>query len=110
MLERHPVFPEGANISIASVETPDAISLRTWERGAGLTKACGSAACAACACAVRLGVAERRVNVSMPGGILDIEWTGQNGVSMTGTVEYEFHGTIEPKTGRWSRDMEDNAG
>ena len=54
--------------------------------------------------------AHERVNVSTPGKILDIEWTGQNGVSMTGTVEYEFHGTIEPKTGRWSRDMEDNAG
>ena len=70
MLENHPIFPERANISLAHVTSPDAITLRTWERGAGLTKACGSAACAAAVCAARKGLTGRQVTVTLPGGPL----------------------------------------
>ena len=68
MLENHPIFPERANISLAHVTSPDAITLRVWERGAGLTKACGSAACAATVCAARKKLTERAVTVTLPAG------------------------------------------
>ena len=68
MLENHPIFPERANISLAHVTSPTAITLRTWERGAGLTKACGSAACAATVCAARKRLTGRAVTVTLPGG------------------------------------------
>ena len=68
MLENHPIFPERANISLAHVTSPSSITLRTWERGAGLTKACGSAACAAAVCAARKGLTGRQVTVTLPGG------------------------------------------
>src|ERR1700736_1056270 len=73
LLESHPIFPERANISLAAVTSRDHIVLRTWERGAGLTKACGSAACAAAVAAARLRRTERRVTVSLPGGDLLVE-------------------------------------
>ncbi len=96
MLENHPVFPERANISLANVTARDAISLRTWERGAGLTRACGSAACAAAVSAARKNLTGRRVTVSLPGGSIDIEWTDQNRILMTGPVEFEYEGMIDP--------------
>jgi diaminopimelate epimerase len=71
--------------------------VRTWERGAGLTRACGSAACAAAVCAVRIGRTGRRVTVTLPGGDLAIEWREADGhVLMTGPVEYEFEGRFDP--------------
>jgi len=97
LLEHHPMFPERANISLAAVRARDRIVLRTWERGAGLTKACGSAACAAAVAAARLKRAERRVTVTLPGGDLSIEWRERDDhVLMTGPVEYEFAGRFEP--------------
>jgi diaminopimelate epimerase len=97
LLERHPMFPERANISLAVVKSRQHIVLRTWERGAGLTKACGSAACAAAVAAARLKRTERRVTVSLPGGDLEIEWRAHDDhVLMTGPVEYEFAGTFDP--------------
>jgi diaminopimelate epimerase len=97
LLERHPMFPERANISLAVVKSRQHIVLRTWERGAGLTKACGSAACAAAVAAARLKRTERRVTVSLPGGDLEIEWRARDDhVLMTGPVEYEFAGTFDP--------------
>ena len=66
LLEHHPMFPERANITICSVQSRDHIVIRTWERGAGLTKACGSAACAAAVCAARLKKTERKVRVTLP--------------------------------------------
>jgi diaminopimelate epimerase len=97
LLEHHPMFPERANISIAAVRARDRIVLRTWERGAGLTKACGSAACAAAVAAARLKRTERKVTVTLPGGDLSIEWRERdNHVLMTGPVEYEFAGRFEP--------------
>src|SRR4051812_5926682 len=74
LLENHPMFPERANISLAHIVSRDHIVIRTWERGAGLTRACGSAACAVAVAAARLKRSERKVKVTVPGGDLMIEW------------------------------------
>jgi diaminopimelate epimerase len=97
MLENHPIFPDRANISLAQVRSRSDIKLRTWERGAGLTKACGSAACAAAVCASRTGRADRKVTVHVPGGPLEIEWTADNRILMTGPVELEYTGEVDPR-------------
>jgi diaminopimelate epimerase len=97
MLEHHPMFPERANISLAAVTSREHITLRTWERGAGLTKACGSAACAAVVAAVRLRRTGRNVTVTLPGGDLAIEWRERDDhVLMTGPVAYEYEGRFDP--------------
>jgi diaminopimelate epimerase len=104
MLENHPIFPDRANISLAHVQASDAIRLRTWERGAGLTRACGSAACAAAVSAARTGRTGRKVTVTVPGGPLHIEWTadsinGNDGrIIMTGPAELEYAGSIDALT------------
>lgn len=91
LLENHPIFPERANISLAAVKGPEHIGLRVWERGAGLTKACGSAACAALVAAARKGMTGRNATVTLPGGDLLIEWReGDDHVLMTGPVELEW--------------------
>jgi diaminopimelate epimerase len=95
MLECHPLFPERANISLAHVTSQSAITLRTWERGAGLTKACGSAACAATVCAARKGLTGRKATVTLPGGPLLIEWRADDRIVMTGPVELEHEGLID---------------
>jgi len=95
MLENHPMFPERANISLARVASPGSITLRTWERGAGLTRACGSAACAATVCAARKGLTGRKVVVTLPGGDLEIEWRADDRIFMTGPVELEHDGVLE---------------
>jgi diaminopimelate epimerase len=97
MLENHPIFPERANISLAQVAAPDHLIVRTWERGAGLTRACGSAACAAVVAAVRTKRTGRKVRVTLPGGDLQIEWRERdNHVLMSGPVEFEFEGKLSP--------------
>ena len=97
LLEHHPMFPERANISLAQVRSPEHIMVRTWERGAGLTKACGSAACAAAVAAARLRRTGRKVTATLPGGDLFIEWRERDGhVLMTGPVEYEYQGRFDP--------------
>ncbi len=97
MLENHPIFPERANISLAQVAGPDHLIVRTWERGAGLTRACGSAACAAVVAAVRTKRTGRKVRVTLPGGDLQIEWRqSDDHVLMSGPVEYEFEGELSP--------------
>jgi diaminopimelate epimerase len=96
LLENHPIFPERANISLAQVKGPDHLLVRTWERGAGLTRACGSAACAAAVAAVRTKRTGRQVKVSLPGGDLLIEWRASDDhVLMTGPVETEFEGRLD---------------
>jgi diaminopimelate epimerase len=96
-LEHHPMFPERANITLCAVKSPEHIVIRTWERGAGLTKACGSAACAAAVAAARLGRTGRKVRVKLPGGDLSIEWRESDShVLMTGPVEFEFEGRFDP--------------
>ncbi len=106
LLEHHPIFPERANISIAEVTSPETMNLRTWERGAGLTRACGSAACAAAVSAARTRRTGRTVTVNVPGGPLLIEWRDDDHVIMTGPAEWEFSGTFDPATGEWSRDAQ----
>ena len=104
LLENHPVFPERANISIAQVTARDAVTIRTWERGAGLTRACGSAACAVAVSAARTNRTDRTVTVTVPGGPLRIEWRDDDHVLMTGPAEWEFSGTFDPQTGAWARE------
>jgi diaminopimelate epimerase len=106
LLENHPIFPERANITLAQVTAPDALVMRTWERGAGLTRACGSAACAAAVSAARTRRTGRSVTVTVPGGDLGIEWRDDDHVIMTGPAEWEFSGTFDPATGAWERDLE----
>ncbi|HTN63695.1 MAG TPA: diaminopimelate epimerase [Devosia sp.] len=104
LLENHPIFPERANISIAQVVSSDHIILRTWERGAGLTKACGTAACAALVNGARTKRTGRKATVTLPGGDLLIEWAANDHVILTGPAELEFAGTLDPATGVWERD------
>ena len=104
LLENHPLFPERANISVGQILSRTEMNLRTWERGAGLTRACGTAACAAAVSAMRLRRMDRSVTVNVPGGPLRIEWRDDNHVVMTGPAEWEFSGTFDPATGAWKRD------
>jgi len=101
-IETDPMFPERANVSLAHVTARDAITVRTWERGVGLTKACGTAACAAAVAAIRKGLTDRCVTVTLPGGPLTIEWRDDGHVWMTGPIEAEFEGVIDPETLSWS--------
>lgn len=98
LLENHPVFPDRANISLAAVTAPDRIVLRVWERGAGITRACGTAACASLVAAARKKLTGRTATVSLPGGDLSIEWRERDGhVLMTGPVEFEHEGHFAPE-------------
>jgi diaminopimelate epimerase len=90
VLENNPIFPDRANISLAHVASRSRLIIRTWERGAGLTQACGSAACAALVCASRIQLTDRKATVTLPGGDLEIEWREDGHVLMTGPIEYEF--------------------
>ncbi|NKB52296.1 MAG: diaminopimelate epimerase [Rhizobiaceae bacterium] len=103
MLEHHPLFPERVNISIAQQVGDNEMTMRTWERGAGLTLACGSAACAVAVCASRLGKTGRQVRLNLPGGVLDIDWRDDNFIIMSGAAEHEFDGMLDPLTGAWER-------
>ena len=95
-LEHDPIFPERANIGFAQILAPDRMRLVIWERGAGLTLACGSGACAAMVNAVRRGLTGRRATVTMPGGDLVMEWRESDGhVLMTGPVATAFSGTLD---------------
>lgn len=103
LLENHPLFPERANISIAQVARPDHIVLRTWERGAGLTQACGTAACAALVNGARTRRTARKATVTVPGGDLIVEWLDNDHVTLTGPAEFEWRGDLNPTTGAWTR-------
>jgi diaminopimelate epimerase len=97
LLECHPLFPDRANISLAQVVSRERLIVRTWERGAGLTRACGSAACASLVCAARTKRTARNAVVTLPGGDLTIEWReADDHVLMTGPVAYEFEGRFDP--------------
>jgi len=95
-LEHDPLFPERANIGVAQVTGPDTLRLRVWERGAGLTRACGSGACAAAVAAARRGLTGRRVRVVVDGGALDIAWRADGHVLMAGPVAISFVGEVDP--------------
>jgi diaminopimelate epimerase len=95
MIEHHPLFPEGVNVGFAQIMARDHIRLRVWERGAGLTKACGTGACAALVVAARRRLCDRSARVQLDGGDLLIEWrASDNHIIMTGPVEWEADGTI----------------
>ncbi len=97
LLENHPIFPERANITLAHIVERDHIVMRTWERGAGLTRACGSAACATAVAAARLRRTDRVVRVTLPGGELGIEWRASDDhVLMTGPATLEYEGRFDP--------------
>ena len=97
LLENHPIFPERANITLAHIVDRDHIVMRTWERGAGLTRACGSAACATAVSAARLKRTGRTVHMTLPGGELGIEWReSDDHVLMTGPATFEYEGRFDP--------------
>ena len=99
MLENHPMFPERANISLAHVLSDQEVEIRVWERGVGLTRACGTAACAVGVAAARDLRTGRKVRVLLPGGPLDIEWReSDDHMLMTGDTEVEFEGLLDPET------------
>ncbi len=99
VLEHHPIFPERANISLAHVADGDHIALSVWERGAGLTRACGTAACAVAVAAARNGLAGRRVRVTLPGGDLLLDWReSDDHILMTGPLSYDYEGTLPAST------------
>ncbi len=95
LIEHDPLFPERINVNVATVTARDAITLRVWERGAGLTLACGTGACATAIGAMRRGLVDRRVTVTLPGGPLVIEWRGDDGITMTGPATEAFRGAFE---------------
>lgn len=110
LLENHPIFPERANITIAQVTSQQTMVICTWERGAGLTKACGSAACASVVAAARTKRTGRSVSLITPGGgELHVEWRDDDHVVLTGAAEWEFSGRFDPSTGAWARDTESAA-
>lgn len=95
LIEHHPRFPEGVNVGFAHVVAPDRIRLRVWERGAGLTRACGTGACAALVAASRRGLTGRAATIEVDGGELRIEWDeATDHVLMTGPVEVERTGLL----------------
>ena len=96
ILEHHPSFPQRCNIEFACIEADGSVRTRVWERGSGITQACGTGACATAVAAAMTGRAERKSKIVMDGGILDIEWRERdNHVYMTGPATFVFDGYIE---------------
>jgi diaminopimelate epimerase len=87
----HPVFPDGSNVELATVEAPDRVRILIWERGVGPTEASGTGACAAAVAAMKYSFAERDVRVTSPGGTQRVEWTDR-GLFLTGWAEVLFEG------------------
>ncbi len=94
-IEHDPLFPERINVNVAQIVGPEKIRLRVWERGAGLTRACGTGACATAVAAMRHGLVGRDVTVSLPGGDLRIEWNEEGRIIMTGPATTSFTGSFE---------------
>ena len=94
-IEHDPLFPERVNVGVATIENRDALRLRVWERGAGLTRACGTGACAAAVSAMRRGLVEREVTVTLPGGALLIAWGEDGRITMTGPATESFRGSFD---------------
>lgn len=91
------MFPERTNVEFVQVLSRGEIRLRVWERGAGITLACGSGACGAVVAGVRRGLLDRRVTVNLDGGALEIEWRDDGNVLMTGPVSQVFEGMLSPE-------------
>jgi diaminopimelate epimerase len=94
-LERHALFPERCNIEAATVLSPTRIRMRVWERGVGITRACGTGACATLVAAARRGLTGRKADVILDGGTLEIEWLPNGHVRMTGPVTTSFTGVLD---------------
>jgi diaminopimelate epimerase len=95
LLENHPIFPDRANIELAQVISPDRIKVRVWERGAGLTLACGTGACAVAVAAARKGLANRKVTIELPGGPLQLDWRiSDDHILMTGPWTLDGEGVL----------------
>ncbi len=94
VVEVHPLFPEHVNVGFAQIRGRDRIRLRVWERGAGLTKACGTGACAAMVAAARRGLVDGAVTLELDGGDLLIEWREDGHVVMTGPAAVDFAGEL----------------
>ncbi len=99
LLENHPIFPERANISLAHVLSNEHVEVKVWERGVGLTQACGTAACAVAVSAARTKRTGRSVTVTLPGGDLHIEWDERDHMLMTGPVTYDFEDLLPAPLG-----------
>ncbi len=94
-IETDPLFPQKTNVEFASVIGKDHLRMRVWERGAGITQACGTGACATAVAAMRRGLTNRKALVTLDGGNLEIEWRESDGhVLMTGPLAYSFEGVI----------------
>jgi len=94
LVENHPLFPERANVSVAEVRSKHSIRLRVWERGVGITKACGTGACAAAVAAHRRRLTERKSTVILDGGELAVEWREDNHIIMTGLISDDGEGFL----------------
>lgn len=94
-VETDPLFPEAVNVNVAQVIGRDSIRLKVWERGAGLTLACGTGACATAVAAMRRGLVDRTVSVELPGGRLRIEWDARGHIRMTGPAATSFRGEVD---------------
>lgn len=96
-IETHALFPEKINVSFASMEGPERMVLQVWERGTGLTQACGTAAAAATVAAIKTGRAGRAISVVMPGGDLKVEWLPDGHVFLEGPAALSFKGELDPE-------------
>ena len=94
-IEHHPLFPQRTNVEVVQVIDRETVRARVWERGAGITLACGSGACAIAAAAIRRGLTGRRLTVRLDGGSLTLEWPEGAGILMTGPMAHVFDGTLD---------------
>ncbi len=94
VIEHDPLFPERVNVNVASLAGPDHLRLRVWERGAGLTRACGTGACATAVAAIRQGLVKSPVRITLPGGDLEIAWVPGGTILMSGPAAESFRGTF----------------
>ncbi len=95
-IEHDAIFPDRVNVNVAQIVNRKAILLRVWERGAGLTRACGTGACATAVAAMKKGLTDREVAVTLPGGTLTIAWGEDGHITMTGPAAESFRGTFDP--------------
>lgn len=94
-IETDALFPQRINVNVATVESRDRLRLRVWERGAGLTRACGTGACATAVAAMRRRLVDRSVTVALPGGELVVTWSAEGRITMTGAASESFRGDFE---------------
>jgi diaminopimelate epimerase len=96
-LERHPLFPQRTNVEVVNFIEPDRLRMRVWERGVGITRACGTGACASVVAAARRGLCSRSAEVVLDGGSLQVEWLDNGHVRMSGPVSWSFNGSFDDR-------------